>query len=305
MDRIIVAKFGGSSLANAQGFKRAKNLVKIHNCKAVIISAMGVDNLNKVKITDQLNALFYLNENEKIKIINSICKRYSDLCKKLKVDFDYKSMLKQFKIQTLSSQNLHFVLSRGEFLSSYIFAKFLNLPFYDAKDIIKFNDEILDENSTISNIKQLKMPFITGGFYGSNQNGEVVTFSRGGSDLTASIVANALDADCLIKFTNTDGIFKLAGKISLNSKNSAAAKIKSADTCNKINYDDNSFKMKVKICNEKNIYTKLNYNQLKKLCKNDKNIMHPQSLDFLIEKNIPLKILNSFDYSSLGTTIIN
>ena len=109
-----------------------------------------------------------------------------------------------------------FILSRGEYVYAKLFSFFSGIRFVDSKNLIGFYDDgSLNLGYSEYKIREefSKGKFITGGFYGSYENGDIKTFSRGGGDLSGSIMARAMNADEYINFTDVDGVYSLSPKI--------------------------------------------------------------------------------------------
>ena len=207
-----VVKFGGSSLASAEQFEKVGKIIRSDSArKFVIPSAPGKRFKDDVKVTDMLYNCYDLVEQGKDfkKQLNAIKERYNEIINGLKLDFsleeDFKIIEKNFK----EKAGVNYAASRGEFLNGKVMAAYLNYEFIDAADYIFFfeNGEFDSErtNETLRekliHVKNAVIP----GFYGSLPNGTVKTFSRGGSDITGSIVARAILADIYENWTDVSG----------------------------------------------------------------------------------------------------
>ncbi len=225
MENIIVAKFGGSSLADSNQFLKVKDIVQSNTDRRYIIpSAPGKVHKNDHKITDLLYmchqlASHRLNIDD---VYNIIEKRYIDICSGLKLQIDIEEILKNVKDKIQSGASRHYVASRGEYINAMILSNFLGFEFIDAKELIEFNDkEEYDSEATrikmqtrLSDVPNAVIP----GFYGAKANGEIVTFSRGGSDITGSIIASNLDCKLYENWTDVSGFLIADPKIVDNPK---------------------------------------------------------------------------------------
>ena len=209
---VIVAKFGGSSLADASQFQKVKNIVLSNDNRRIIVpSAPGKRNAIDDKVTD----LFYecnrlASKGKRIdEPFNRIRERFSEIVKELNIDIDLDSIFESINKEIQLGAGEDYAASRGEYLNGRILAKWLGWDFVDAKEGIFF-DELgrLDAERTqqeLSGILKSHKYVVIPGFYGSDPAGKVKTFSRGGSDITGAIVARAANADIYENWTDVDG----------------------------------------------------------------------------------------------------
>ena len=209
-----VVKFGGSSLASAEQFKKVGNIIRAEESRRYVVpSAPGKRFSADTKVTDMLYGCYAAAENgedftEKLAAIKD---RYQEIIDglglKFSLDEDFEVIRKNFSEKAGSN----YAASRGEFLNGKIMAAYLGFEFIDAAEVVRF-DENGDFQSEITNeimsarLEKAKNAVIPG-FYGATEEGRVVTFSRGGSDITGSIVAAGVKADLYENFTDVDGIF--------------------------------------------------------------------------------------------------
>ena len=212
---IKVVKFGGSSLADAEHFRQVASIVKADPTRRFVVpSAPGKRDKNDTKVTDMLYECYNLiKAREAREVIDAaydrICDRYNSIIKNLGLDFDLSGELQYVKNAMLHASGRDYAASRGEYLNSLILAKYLGFDFIDAENVIFFRDNgTLDEEKTqevlSAELKQHAYAVIPG-FYGGMPNGTVKTFSRGGSDITGSIVARAAGADLYENWTDVSG----------------------------------------------------------------------------------------------------
>ncbi|MBR6559487.1 MAG: aspartate kinase [Clostridia bacterium] len=210
--QLKVVKFGGSSLADAEHFKMVKEIVTAEEGRRYVIpSAPGKRFAEDTKVTDMLYKCYELaKKGENIEsYFNLIKERYNLIIDGLGLDFDLSDEFVKIKNAFIHHAGKDYIASRGEYLSGLVLANYLGFDFIDASDVIYFTDngsfdadrtnELLGE--ILKNHKYAVIP----GFYGSMPNGTIKTFSRGGSDITGSIVARAAEADLYENWTDVSG----------------------------------------------------------------------------------------------------
>jgi aspartate kinase len=209
---IKVVKFGGSSLADAEHFKQVASIIKADPARRyVVASAPGKRSKEDIKVTD----LFYecyerARTNQNIdEVYAKIVERYTDIMVGLGLECDMSKEFDYVKSALQHRSGRDFAASRGEYLNSIILAKYLKYDFIDAESVIFFKDNgVLDAEKTNEIMRQELLQHknaVVPGFYGVMPNGTIKTFSRGGSDVTGSIVARAIDADIYENWTDVSG----------------------------------------------------------------------------------------------------
>ncbi|MBP3667937.1 MAG: aspartate kinase [Clostridia bacterium] len=212
---VKVVKFGGSSLADAEHFRQVAAIVKADpERRYVVPSAPGKREKSDTKVTDMLYRCYDLIKSrssmESIDACyNEIRARYTSIIADLGLDYDINGELDYVKNAMLHAAGRGYAASRGEYLNALILAKYLGFDFIDAENVIFFKDNgTLDEEKTNAELSaeldKHKYAVIPG-FYGGTPNGTVKTFSRGGSDITGSIVAKAAKADLYENWTDVSG----------------------------------------------------------------------------------------------------
>ena len=209
---VKVVKFGGSSLADAEHFRQVASIVKADPArKYVVPSAPGKRSKDDTKVTDMLYHCYEMVRNhENIdEYYALICERYNGIIEDLGIDFDISGELEYVKRSMQHNSGRDYAASRGEYLNGLILAKYLRYDFIDAENVIFFKDNgTFDEEKTNEvmsrELLQHKNAVIPG-FYGVMPNGTIKTFSRGGSDITGSIVARAAQADLYENWTDVSG----------------------------------------------------------------------------------------------------
>ena len=212
---IKVVKFGGSSLADAEHFRKVAAIVKADPARRYVVpSAPGKRFSDDIKVTDMLYTCYQMIREKKSmqevdEYYKNITERYDSIIRELGLDFDLSGEYDYIKNAMLHRPGRDFVASRGEYLSGLILAKYLGFPFIDAENVIFFKENgAFDQEKTdrvlSAELAQYRHAVIPG-FYGCAANGTVKTFSRGGSDITGSIVARAAGATLYENWTDVSG----------------------------------------------------------------------------------------------------
>ena len=289
-----VSKFGGSSLKDAGQFAKVKKIIfSKEDRDVIVVSAPGRRFKEDTKVTDELISLS--DKNSKIedleKIIKSleeelaaqrsyrdtqlekIEKRFSDIAEDLKLEEFWDEELKFVFDQIKNSNNKDFIVSRGEFLNAKLLSKYLDYDFIDAKDIIIFDAEgqvdLKKSREAIRIHIGDNQKAVVPGFYGSDNNGDIVTFTRGGSDYTGSLIAYALDSKVYENWTDVNGI--------MTSDPNKDPDAKTID--------------------------KLNFKELKEIIDKGAQVYQGDAIRPVEEKNITIKILNTNNPRNHGTVI--
>lgn len=289
-----VSKFGGSSLKDAGQFAKVKKIIfSKEDRDVIVVSAPGRRFKEDTKVTDELISLS--DKNSKIedleKIIKSleeelaaqrayrdtqlekVEKRFSDIAEDLKLEEFWDEELKFVFDQIKNSNNKDFIVSRGEFLNAKLLSKYLDYDFIDAKDIIIFDEEgqvdLKKSREAIRNHIGDNQKAVVPGFYGSDNNGDIVTFTRGGSDYTGSLIAYALDSKVYENWTDVNGI--------MTSDPNKDPDAKTID--------------------------KLNFKELKEIIDKGAQVYQGDAIKPVEEKNITIKILNTNNPRNHGTVI--
>ncbi len=208
-----VVKFGGSSLASAEQFQKVGKIIRADKDRRYVVpSAPGKRFKDDIKVTDMLYGCYDLAEAGKNfqKELKAIKARYQEIIDGLGLDLSLEKEFDVIEKDFKAKAGSNYAASRGEFLNGIIMAKYLGYEFIDAATVIFFDEEgnfdadktdrILSER--LSGCSQAVIP----GFYGSMPDGKVKTFSRGGSDITGSIVAKAAKVDVYENWTDVSGI---------------------------------------------------------------------------------------------------
>lgn len=220
-----VVKFGGSSLASAEQFVKVGNIIHAdEDRKFVVPSAPGKRFDKDTKVTDMLYKCYELAEKDHNfnAEMAQIEKRYQEIIDGLKLDLDLSREFDRIIDNFKSKAGSNYAASRGEYLNGIIMANYLGYEFVDPAEAIRFNEAgVFDAETTqkllskrLENVERAVIP----GFYGAMEDGTVVTFSRGGSDITGSIVAKAIRADVYENWTDVSGFLIADPRIIDNPK---------------------------------------------------------------------------------------
>ena len=272
-----VAKFGGSSMADAGQYRKVKNIIEADpSCRVVVVSAAGKRFKDDHKITDLLY-LCYSHTKYGVRcdpIFDMIASRYCEIRDELGIELDLESdfaaLKKRIDKKEVTREEL---VSRGEYYSARLMAAYLGFQFVDATDWVKFNlDSTVNMAQTYQALKELSWigkGIVTPGFYGVMPNGTIHTFSRGGSDITGSLAAAALDAEVYENWTDVSGILMADPRIVDNPQ----------------------------------AIPEVTYDELRELSYSGAQVLHEGSIFPVREKNIPLNIRNTNAPEDPGTII--
>ncbi|MBQ9449123.1 MAG: aspartate kinase [Acholeplasmatales bacterium] len=275
---IVITKFGGSSLSSAKQFAKVKKIIKADDKRKVVVcSALGKRNKEDSKITD---LLYILHAHLKYKVSydevwNVIYSRFTDVERELKLDINIAADLDKLKSELNKDISEEYLVSRGEYLTSKLMAAYLGFEFCDSKDLLKFNyDGKLDEEATGKNIQdafEKNHQMVVPGFYGSYPNGQVKLLSRGGSDITGSILAKYLGASVYENWTDVSGILAADPKVVENPK----------------------------------AIKEITYTELRELSYMGASVLHEETIFPVQSVNIPINLRNTNEPDNPGTLIKN
>ena len=284
MGNIITAKFGGSSLADAEQFEKVKAIVEANSDRRYIIpSAPGKRHPKDYKITDLLyictshlvngipfDDVYKIISERYIKIVHDLSQNHSQM-KSLNIE----NYLKEIKLEIEGGASEEYAASRGEYLNGLILSNLLNYEFVDASEIICFDsDGSFDSKSTSEKIykRLLNCPkAVIPGFYGSDIDGQIKTFSRGGSDITGAIIASEVKSSLYENWTDVSG-FLMADPNIVKSPNPIET---------------------------------ITYRELRELSYMGATVLHEDSVFPVRDANIPINIKNTNFPKDPGTYIVN
>lgn len=207
-----VVKFGGSSLASAEQFKKVGSIVRKEEARRYVVpSAPGKRFSADTKVTDLLYKCYGLAEADEDfeAVLTEIRARYDDIINGLELDLSLDEEFDKIRANFRAKAGSDYAASRGEYLNGIVMAKYLDYTFLDAADYITFKpdghfDDVKTQEKLSARLEQVERAVIPG-FYGAYEDGRVKTFSRGGSDVTGSIVAKACKADIYENWTDVSG----------------------------------------------------------------------------------------------------
>ena len=215
-----VVKFGGSSLADAGQFRKVGAIIRSDDSRVYVVpSAPGKRHSEDIKITDLLYECYSLakegkNFYEPFLVVKD---RYNEIIQGLNLDMSLSEEFDAIEEKLLHDPEKDYTASRGEYLNAIIMAKFLGYEFIDAADVIFFNaagqfDAGMTNSILAPRLEECSCAVIPG-FYGTGKDGKIRTFSRGGSDITGSIVASACRAGVYENWTDVSGLLMADPKI--------------------------------------------------------------------------------------------
>jgi aspartate kinase len=273
---MVVCKFGGSSLADAGQMKKVADIVaRSGERRVVVVSAPGKRRKEDEKITDILISCHTMasrgeNIGERFALVRE---RYTSIAKDLGLDTDLTPVLDEVQTSIRDGADRSAVVSRGEYLSAHLVARYLGFGFVDAAEIIRFADEITVDDGATDELARNRLAdgghFVVPGFYGAFDDGRVQLFSRGGSDISAALIARALDAELYENWTDVSGLL-------------------AADP---------------RIVDDPSPITRVSYRELRELAYLGAAVFHEEAVAPAAEKSIPIHIRNTNDPAHPGTTI--
>ena len=209
---VKVAKFGGSSVADALQIEKIKNIVeKDGDIKYVVVSAPGKRFSEDSKVTDLLY-LCKTHIEHRIpyeQIFQVICDRFMAAEVNLGVDIDLNSEFDEIRKNLEDNATADYIASRGDYLNAKLIAAYLGYDFVDSKKMIRFDEKgrFMEDLTNREIAKELANheTAVIPGFYGLKVDGTIKTFSRGGSDITGALVARAVEADVYENWTDVSG----------------------------------------------------------------------------------------------------
>lgn len=272
-----VVKFGGSSLASAEQFKKVGNIIRAEESRRYVIpSAPGKRFSDDVKVTDMLYKCYGAAvKGKKITdLLKDIQERYNEIIEGLGLTLSLEEEFEIIRDNFAKKAGRDYAASRGEYLNGIIMANYLGYEFIDAAEVIFFDeegkfdadktDEILSER--LNKAERAVIP----GFYGSLPDGTIKTFSRGGSDVTGSIVAKAAKVDLYENWTDVSGFLIADPRIISNPKSIEA----------------------------------ITYKELRELSYMGATVLHEDAIFPVRKEGIPINIRNTNAPEDKGTLIV-
>lgn len=272
-----VVKFGGSSLADAKQFKKVADIIHADpDRRYVIPSAPGKRFDGDTKVTDMLyNCWRIANEGgDYTEALDRIRARYDEIRTELEIKADLDKEFETIKKNLEAGAPVDYLASRGEYLNGILLSSYLGFEFVDPAGIIFFDekgsfDEARTDEILPKRLQELQCAVIPG-FYGRAADGNVKTFSRGGSDITGSIVARGVHADLYENWTDVDGFLVTDPRIVDNPA----------------------------------VINTLTYREMRELSYMGASVLHEEAVFPLRKEGIPVNVRNTNDPEAPGTMIV-
>lgn len=272
-----VVKFGGSSLASAKQFQKVGSIIRSDEARRYVVpSAPGKRSSDDTKVTDMLYSCYglALQGRDFTEELLAIKARYDEIIEGLglsvRLDDEFKTISENF----CAKVGRDYAASRGEYLNGILMADYLGFEFIDSADYIKFDEQGIFDAETTDRLLSAKLAetdaAVIPGFYGSTPDGKVKTFSRGGSDVTGSIVAKAIHADMYENWTDVSGFLIADPRIIKNPK--------AIDT--------------------------ITYRELRELSYMGASVLHEDAIFPVRKEGIPINIRNTNAPEDKGTLIV-
>lgn len=264
-------------MADAKAISQVKSIIEADPSRRfVVVSAPGKRFKEDIKITDMLYRCY----NEVVEFGNCkksfgiIRERFVEIVKDLGLSLDINAVLDKTEQEIVANKSANFAASRGEYLSAIVVADFLGFEFVDAADMIRFdshgklNEDYTDDkvSNRLSKVEKAVVP----GFYGKNFQGEVKTFSRGGSDITGSIIARGVRADLYENWTDVSGFLVCDPRIVPEAK----------------------------------AIKQITYKEVRELSYMGASVLHAEAIAPVMKRRIPINIKNTFKPEDAGTMIV-
>lgn len=272
-----VVKFGGSSLASAEQFARVKAIVEADPArKVVVVSAPGKRFGGDTKVTDLLYICHaHIKYHAPFEdVFEDIAGRYREIAAGCGLKQDLEGEFEAVKAFIQKAPTPDAIASRGEYLNARLMAEYLGYTFVDSKDWLCFNyDGRVDFEKSYALLQGLfarAKKVVIPGFYGAMPDGEIKTFTRGGSDVTGAIAAAALNADAYENWTDVSGILMADPRIVENPRP----------------------------------IEQVTFGELRELSYMGADVLHEETVFPVRQKNIPLYIKNTNDPTARGTLIL-
>ncbi len=272
-----VCKFGGSSLANAEEWKKVKAIVESDDDRhIVVVSAIGKANKKDDKVTDLLYLIYQHHKYhvDFLPLFEAVKEKYLTIKRELNLNVDIESEFEEIKERIedddISEEEL---VSRGEYFSAKLMADYLGFDFVDSKELIIFDyaGKIVEPETLecIERAVSVHEYMVVPGFYGSYPNYKICLFSRGGSDVTGSYMAKGAEADLYENFTDVSGFYMADPRIVDNPRHIA----------------------------------QISYDELRVLSYMGASVLHEETILPLIDVEIPIRVLNTNQPDDQGTWV--
>ena len=272
---IKISKFGGSSVASAEQFRKVKDIVKADpDRRFVVVSAVGKRSSDDNKITDLLllvnaHVTYHV---DCTALLADIKQRFVDIADELGVTWPVAEKFDLFA-ENITKHSPEYIVARGEWFTAHIMADYLGMPYVDAADVIVFHHNgTVDLERTATRVKdavQRNGSFVLPGFYGATVDGQIKLFSRGGGDITGAILARCLDAGLYENWTDVSGFLSADPRIVENPRS----------------------------------IRRITFDEMRELSYMGASVLQEEAIFPVREANIPIQIKNTNDPEAAGTII--
>lgn len=274
---IKIAKFGGSSVATAGQFQKVKGIIENDLArKFVIVSATGKRSKEDTKVTDLLY-LCHAHIKYSVSCDNIFAlieERYRNIKDELALEFDLEAEFQEIRSHLKKGINIDYLVSRGEYLTAKLMSEYLGYTFVDAKELIFFNyDGTFNYEkiqAAMEEVTKTSERLVIPGFYGALPDGSIKIMSRGGSDVTGSVVAKVVNADVYENWTDVSGMLAADPRIVKDPKR----------------------------------IDKITYQELRELSYMGASVLHEEAIFPIKDINIPINIRNTNEPDNPGTIIV-
>jgi len=272
-----IVKFGGSSLASAEQFKKVGDIIRADKSRRYVVpSAPGKRFSGDTKVTDMLYTCYNTAVREKkfTSQLEEIKARYDEIIEGLGLELSLEDEFAVIRENFGKKVGRDYAASRGEYLNGIIMANYLGFDFVDAAEVILFDEEGRFDGEKTNEVLSERLEKVENavipGFYGAMPDGTIKTFSRGGSDLTGSIVAKAAQVDMYENWTDVSG-FMIADPRIINNPKSIEA---------------------------------ITYKELRELSYMGATVLHEDAIFPIRKEGIPINIRNTNAPDDKGTLIV-
>ncbi len=273
---MVVCKFGGSSVADALQLRKIKAIIDADPKRSIIIvSAPGKRTSADEKVTDLLyECANRVTHGESCSpTFAKIIERYSTILDDLQINHaSFDPLFRSIEARINEGSGSHYAASRGEFLAAKLVAAYFGWEFLDTQELITIQSDGTVSEGSYERIAQAIDPakrYVIPGFYGSDSEGMIKTFSRGGSDITASVVARAVGAEVYENWTDVSGIYAIDPRLTPKAT----------------------------------VIPELTYHEIRSLAGVGANVFHEEAIAPLYHLDIPINVKNTNDPDAGGTWI--
>ena len=272
-----VVKFGGSSLASGETFNKVKKIIEADNSRRiVVVSAPGKRFSGDTKVTDLLYICHaHIKYNAPFDdVLSKIEDRYREIHASCGLTQDIETEFLKIRSTLSKKTSVDYIVSRGEYLNAKLMSEYLGYTFVDSAEWLVFNyNGKVDFDKSYDNLSKIMETYpkvVLPGFYGATPDGNIKTFSRGGSDITGAIAAAAMNVDMYENWTDVSGIMTADPRIVENPRP----------------------------------IENVTFAELRELSYMGAEVLHEETVFPVRQKNIPLFIKNTNDMNARGTLIM-